>query len=270
MWVEQLGNPEVEQLDGRFPVGAVGGDEDVTRLEVAVEDEVLVRVVDGLADGAEEAEALLDGEPALVAVSRDGAALDVLHREVGQPLLGHAAVEEAGDVRMAEGGEDLALLLEAPPYLRVVEPGPHDLERDVLLERRLANGEVDGAHAALAEGPEHAVRPHHPPGHRVTCAARVAVTRGGAGGLSEETDDGFAEESAFFGVGVGGEEAHDLAAERRVVGAGGVEEGGALLGRVHPRRAEEAFEPVEGIGHGVRRRVRGGARRGPASSRSKP
>ena len=46
---EQAGDAEIEQL-GR----AVGGDEDVARFEIAVDDEVAMGVLDGLADGQKE------------------------------------------------------------------------------------------------------------------------------------------------------------------------------------------------------------------------
>ena len=61
--VEQLGDAEVEQL-GR----AVGGHQDVGRLEVAVDDQVLVRVLDGRADVTEQLEARRGVEPVRVAV----------------------------------------------------------------------------------------------------------------------------------------------------------------------------------------------------------
>ena len=41
-------------------------------------------------------------------------ALDVLHGEVRLPLGGHAAVEQPGDVGVAEPGQDLPLGEEAP------------------------------------------------------------------------------------------------------------------------------------------------------------
>jgi hypothetical protein len=40
----------------------------------------------------------------------DGLAFDKLHDEVGQAVFGRAAVEQAGDVRVVERGEDLASL----------------------------------------------------------------------------------------------------------------------------------------------------------------
>jgi hypothetical protein len=74
--VEQLGDAEVEEL--RRPVG---GDEDVRRLDVAVDDEVTVRVRDAAADGEEQFEPRRGREVARGAVVVDAHALDVLHGE---------------------------------------------------------------------------------------------------------------------------------------------------------------------------------------------
>src|SRR5690606_22305574 len=128
-------------------------------------------------------------------------------------------------------------------------------------KRGLAHGEVDGAHAAVAERPEHPVRPDEAVEEGVRWISEAAVA-GGAGGFAEEAGGRPGEKGAGLGLGVGGEEGFNLAAERRVVGTGGVEEGGALVRRVHPGGAEEAFEPVEGIGgHGWGRSGRQEARR---------
>src|SRR5690606_39600044 len=73
-FVEEPRDPEVEEF--RL---AVGGDEDVRRLEVAVDDEAAVRVLDGAADADEEAEPLVDAEAMAVAPRVDPLAVDVLH-----------------------------------------------------------------------------------------------------------------------------------------------------------------------------------------------
>ena len=49
----------------------------------------------------------------VVAVAVDGAPLHVLHDQEGAAVLAAAAVEQAGDVGVAERGEDLPLELEA-------------------------------------------------------------------------------------------------------------------------------------------------------------
>ena len=79
--VEQLRDAEVEELHL-----AVGRDEDVRRLEVAVDDEVLVRVADGVAHHLEEREPASSERLRVVAVAVDRLAVDELHREVRQSV----------------------------------------------------------------------------------------------------------------------------------------------------------------------------------------
>lgn len=105
---EDFCDSEIEEFDG-----TVRFNEDIAGFEVAVDDEVLVGVVDGGADVAEEAEAGFGGEFVVVAKGVDGVAFDILHDKVGSSIFGGTAVEEACDVRMIEGGDDLAFAAEA-------------------------------------------------------------------------------------------------------------------------------------------------------------
>ena len=77
-FIQQLGDPEVEQPDL-----TVAGDEDVRRLEIAVDDEPAVRVADGLHDLPEQAHArgqverlgravLVDERPSTYSSARNG------------------------------------------------------------------------------------------------------------------------------------------------------------------------------------------------------
>ena len=47
-----------------------------------------------------------------LSIAIDPIALDVLHHEVGQSVVGRSAVEQARDVRVFEGCQDLPLVLE--------------------------------------------------------------------------------------------------------------------------------------------------------------
>ena len=145
--VQQLGDAEVEEL-GR----AVGHHQHVGRLDVAVDDQVLVRVLDGGADLPKEPQPGRSVEPVRVAVVDDRLPLDVLHREVRPAVRRAAAIEEAGDERMLEAGQDLPLVTEPPHDAVGVHPALEHLDRDALLERVVvADAEVDGAHAAVAD-----------------------------------------------------------------------------------------------------------------------
>ena len=74
--------------------GAAGlaGDEHVGGLEVAVDDEALVREGDALADGDGEAHAVGDGEPLAVCPDRDRLAAHHLHHEVGRAAAAPSSV----------------------------------------------------------------------------------------------------------------------------------------------------------------------------------
>ena len=142
---EDLGDAEVEELDG-----AVGGDEHVAGLEVAVNDQVAMHVLDGGAELTEELDAVWDVELVAVAVHVDGCAFDVVHDEVRLSGVGGAAVHEAGDVGVFEGRENLALVPEAAED-GVGGEAAEDLEGDAFLVLVVgAGGEEDGPHAAAA------------------------------------------------------------------------------------------------------------------------
>ncbi len=152
--IEQLGDPEVQEL-GR----GLGDHEHVRRLDVAVDDQVLVRVLHGGADVTKELEARRGVEPVRVAVVDDRLPLDVLHREVRPAVRRAATVEQARDERMLEAGENLALVPEAADDAVGVHAALEHLDRDALLERVIvADAEIHGAHAAMTDFPNQAVR----------------------------------------------------------------------------------------------------------------
>ena len=110
--VEQLGDSEVEQLHPPLAV-----DQDVRRLQVAVDDEPLVGVLHRRADVQEELEAALEVEPASGAELGDRRAVDVLHDQVRIANLVDAGVEDLRDVRMRERCQHAALGAEAVAQL---------------------------------------------------------------------------------------------------------------------------------------------------------
>src|SRR5208283_401434 len=94
---EKLGDAKVEKLGH-----AVGGYQDVSRLQVTMNDEVLMSEANGVAHSAEQLQPLADGELMCVAVLVNGHAIDELHHQVGIAFFGAAAVEQSSDVRMFE------------------------------------------------------------------------------------------------------------------------------------------------------------------------
>src|SRR5690606_9689952 len=87
---------------------AILGDEDVRRLDVAVNDELRVRILNCSTHLLKQHEALTYAELAVLDVVVDALALDILHDQERAPVLGRAAVDQSGDVRMIETGQDLA------------------------------------------------------------------------------------------------------------------------------------------------------------------
>ena len=108
-FVDQLGNAEVEQPDL-----AVGGDEDVRRLEVTVHDELAVRVGNGVdAPAGTRCRIRTDVEAALSAVLINRTAFDVLEREVRPSRGRDSGVVQSRDVRVRKSREDVALARKA-------------------------------------------------------------------------------------------------------------------------------------------------------------
>ena len=105
---EQLGDTKVEKLRH-----AIVGYQDVARLQVAMNDEVLMSELDGGAHGAKQLQPLVDGESMGVAVLVNGHAIDELHDQVGISFFGAATVQQSSDVGMFEAGQDLAFGLES-------------------------------------------------------------------------------------------------------------------------------------------------------------
>jgi hypothetical protein len=150
--IDGAGDAEVDDLGGGLAV--IDGDEDVGGLDVAVDDAALVRVLDGLADGDEEAEAGWDVEMGGIAVLRDGDAVDELHDEVEAAGVGGSGVERTGNEGVVHEGERLALGLEAGDGLLGVHSGLDDLEGDLALDGMELLGAANDAHAAAAESTE--------------------------------------------------------------------------------------------------------------------
>ena len=96
---KQLADAEVDQLGDAIRI-----DEDVAGFQVAVNDEIAMRVIDRRTDVEKHPEPVVDGIRRSAA-SRQPRTIDVLHDEVGQAILGGAAVEQAADVRMLQARE---------------------------------------------------------------------------------------------------------------------------------------------------------------------
>src|SRR4030095_15331983 len=95
--VDDAGEPEVQHL--RTPVAI---DNDVARLEVAMNDAALMGVMNRVAHLGDELESSSDGHVSRRRMLQQRFALDELHREVG--LRAEPAVVGAGEVDLSDAG----------------------------------------------------------------------------------------------------------------------------------------------------------------------
>src|SRR6266446_8311370 len=131
---------------------ALGSNQDISRLEVAVNDQVLMGIVDGSADVLEESEALGGAELVRVAVGVDRLPLNVLHDEVGERIFGGAAIQQAGDIGMVQAGQDLALTATILDDVFSVLAALDELDGHFFLKGPIGTGgQVHGTHTSLAD-----------------------------------------------------------------------------------------------------------------------
>ncbi len=144
-----LGQTEVDDLGNGCSVMAF--DQDVGGLQVAVDDPLLVGVLHGRADLAEEGEPFRELEPVLVAVVGERDPLDQLHDEKRTTVLGRAGIEDLGDVGMVHQRQRLAFGLEAGEDGFGIHASLDQFESDRASDRLSLLGKVDRSHAPFAD-----------------------------------------------------------------------------------------------------------------------
>ena len=108
--IERLGNAEIDDLgNGR---SFVHGHQHVRRLEIAMDDPLLMCVLNRLANFDEQLQAIPRRQVATIAVFGDRNALDQLHDEERPSVFCRAGVEYASDLRMVHQRQRLPLGLE--------------------------------------------------------------------------------------------------------------------------------------------------------------
>jgi hypothetical protein len=153
--------PEVDHLGNRSPVRF--RHQNVVRLQVAVHDSLVVRVLNGRAHAPEQVEPLADGQPVLVAVARNRYPVNQLECDERPPGVGGARVPHAGNVRVIHEGQRVALALE-PNGTLAVPPAPEQLERDPPPHRHHLFGQPHEARGPRPDRREKLVAPvdHRP------------------------------------------------------------------------------------------------------------
>ena len=147
---------EVEDLDR-----AAGVEDQVRGLDVAMHEPLLVRMLEPERRLPHVVECVAERERAgLLDLRMEVGSGDVLHRDE-MDLAGGVEVERPDDVRMVQPGGGAGLALESGEVRRLVDTMAwQHLDRDLVVERRVF-GEIDAAHAPLAEEPQQPVFPEH-------------------------------------------------------------------------------------------------------------
>jgi hypothetical protein len=134
-------------------------DQDIAGFEVAMNNAALMRVLDRLANGDHQIEALASAELVIVGVPDQRQPVDQFHGEVRlhtEGCVGGPRFVNLRDVGMMEPSQNLRLLLEAPDQIAAGPAGSDDLESDQPA-RLLLFGFIHGAHAAFAEKTQDAI-----------------------------------------------------------------------------------------------------------------
>jgi hypothetical protein len=131
---------------------AVFAHQHVRRLDVAVHDQVHVRMRHRCEHVKKQADTHFHVQPALVTVAIDMLALNIFQDEIELPGRGYAGVKEFCDGRMRESPKNAALapesLLTAAAHQRNVEK----LDRNPALEAAItALGQPDASHSTVAD-----------------------------------------------------------------------------------------------------------------------
>jgi hypothetical protein len=235
--VHRLGQAKVDHLRHR-PV-VVPADQQVGRLQVAVNDPLLVGVLHRLANRDEQVEALGNRQSGLVAVLRDWHALDIFHDEEGPTLPGRAAVEHSGDVGMVHQGQGLPLRLEPGQDHPRVQACLDQLDGHLPAHRLGLLGQPHRAHASLADPLEQLVAAgqHMPGGFGGRIHARRPV-------VGQGRPDPFQKTAGLF---LPRQQGLQALADRRRAAASPVEEGGSVV-RLLIQGGFKQFT----LGHGAR------------------
>src|SRR5215472_6376306 len=135
----------------------------MVRLEVAMDDQIAVRITHRLTGFTEQHAALLDREIALFAVRVDRNALDIFHDEERCAVPGRASIQKPRDIGVIQAGQDLPLLPESLQQRNRRQRALYQLDSYPLLVLVvIAHGGIDCPHTARSQLVRDAVRPYAP------------------------------------------------------------------------------------------------------------
>src|SRR3954463_6612308 len=111
---------------------------------------VLVRKLNSPADLNKQFQTSVQSEPVFANKLGDRHAGNVFHDEIRQTILGRSRVDQPGDVRVLEPGQNLPLCLKPTKYLIGIGPTPEQFNRHLLFELPIGPGsEVNAAHSTV-------------------------------------------------------------------------------------------------------------------------
>ena len=143
--VESFRETEVEHFHG-----AVGADLDVGRLEIAMDDALLMRRLERLRDLLRDRQRLVEWNRATRDALRQIVALDEFHHEGGDARTFFEPVD-GGNVRMIQRREDFGLALKARQSVGISgKRGRQDLDGDLTFQLRVRRP-IHLAHTAFAD-----------------------------------------------------------------------------------------------------------------------
>src|SRR5215470_5926377 len=102
---QEFADSKVEQLWSTQRV-----DQNIARLEIAMDYEIAMGIIDGGADLEIQTHAVMNAQLLVLYVVRDPGPVNIFHDNVGQPRFRSAAVEQVRNIRMLQPRERLAFL----------------------------------------------------------------------------------------------------------------------------------------------------------------
>src|ERR1039458_354624 len=142
-------------------------DQDIARLEIAMNHQLFMRVLHRGTDLAKEPQTVVDGELVQIAILVNGQAFHILHHQIRGTIFAAAAVEELHNVGMVQRRKCLSLIAETVKDLLGVDSGLDHFYRNLLpIVLVVALAQIHHRHAALPNLADDAVRPNPSSRHR--------------------------------------------------------------------------------------------------------
>src|SRR5262249_12931455 len=154
----RLRNAKVDHLDEWLLAGVVAlRYQYVGRLQIAMNDALLMGMLDRVAHGHEDSEPGARIQLTALAILRDGLAAHEFHDEVRASSVRCPAIEDTGNVRVVHQGQGLLLGPESGNDLTRIHPQLDDLNGHVTSHGSLLLRQIDCAKSAFAYQLDNAV-----------------------------------------------------------------------------------------------------------------